>query len=502
MPLPINIHDLINGMSIEWERLEFKAGWNPEPVMHTICAFANDINNWGGGYIIIGISESNGRAVLPPVGIEPDQIDAIQKKLLEICRLISPDYFPVVEPMIYEKRNIIVVWCPGGAVRPYKAPEKLVKNSPNSYYIRRFSSTVKVKSGSVDESDLLQLTQKIPFDDRINQNAEIEDLNLTLIKEYLREVKSDLFNSAEKMPFADLCRQMQIARGPKEYLKPVNVGLLMFNTDPAKFFRGAIIEIVEFQDKIGDKFTEKIFSGPIHHQLRAALQYIKNAVIKERIRKVDTKPEADRIFNYPIAALEEALANAVYHRSYDNQTTIEVSVFKDHIDILSFPGPIPPVSDNDLKKERVVVRSYRNRRIGDFLKELELTEGRSTGIPKIRTAMIDNGSPEPEFHTDDDRTHFLTIFRANMDAYEDEPETSEITESGGSIGGAMPDLNERQKKAIEYVKEHGSITNKNFRLLFDISKRTASRDLADLVKKNILAPSDLPGVGSIYTLNE
>ena len=47
MPLPINIRDLINGMSIEWERLEFKAGWNPEPVMHTICAFANDINNWG-----------------------------------------------------------------------------------------------------------------------------------------------------------------------------------------------------------------------------------------------------------------------------------------------------------------------------------------------------------------------------------------------------------------------------------------------------------------------
>jgi len=116
--------------------------------------------------------------------------------------------------------------------------------------------------------------------------------------------------------------------------------------------------------------------------------------------------------------------------------------------------------------------------------------------------MIDNGSPEPEFHTDDDRTHFLTIFRANMDAYEDEPETSEITESGGAIGGSIESLNERQKKAIEYVKEHGSITNKNLRLLFDISKRTASRDLADLVKKNILAHSDLPGVGSIYTLNE
>ncbi len=67
-------------MSIEWERLEVKAGWNPESVMHTICAFANDINNWGGGYIIIGISEKNGRAELPPIGIEPDKIDAIQKK--------------------------------------------------------------------------------------------------------------------------------------------------------------------------------------------------------------------------------------------------------------------------------------------------------------------------------------------------------------------------------------------------------------------------------------
>jgi ATP-dependent DNA helicase RecG len=64
---------------------------------------------------------------------------------------------------------------------------------------------------------------------------------------------------------------------------------------------------------------------------------------------------------------------------------------KDHK--ISSPSPAPYlVGDNDLKKERVVVRNYRNRRIGDFLKELELTEGRSTGIPKIRTAMIDNGS--------------------------------------------------------------------------------------------------------------
>ncbi|WP_396210526.1 helix-turn-helix domain-containing protein, partial [Flavobacterium sp.] len=65
MALPINIKDLVNGLAIEWERLEFKQGWNPEEIVHTICAFANDINNWGGGYIIVGIAENQGRPILP-----------------------------------------------------------------------------------------------------------------------------------------------------------------------------------------------------------------------------------------------------------------------------------------------------------------------------------------------------------------------------------------------------------------------------------------------------
>ena len=37
--LPININDLINARSVEWERLEFKEGWNPEDILHTMCAF-------------------------------------------------------------------------------------------------------------------------------------------------------------------------------------------------------------------------------------------------------------------------------------------------------------------------------------------------------------------------------------------------------------------------------------------------------------------------------
>ena len=85
MALPINISQLLEGNVVEWERLDFKAGWNPEDVMHSMCAFANDIHNWGGGYIVCGVAEEAGRPVLPPVGLELNQLDSIQKKLVEVA---------------------------------------------------------------------------------------------------------------------------------------------------------------------------------------------------------------------------------------------------------------------------------------------------------------------------------------------------------------------------------------------------------------------------------
>ena len=101
MALAINIDELINGKVIEWERLEFKKGWNPEDILHSLCAFANDINNWGGGYIIIGIEENNGRPVLPPPGLNPNQIDSIQGKLTELCHCLEPIYMPIIQPYVF-----------------------------------------------------------------------------------------------------------------------------------------------------------------------------------------------------------------------------------------------------------------------------------------------------------------------------------------------------------------------------------------------------------------
>ncbi len=119
------------------------------------------------------------------------------------------------------------------------------------------------------------------------------------------------------------------------------------------------------------------------------------------------RAEADRFFNYPFPAIEEALCNAVYHRSYEIREPVEVRILPDRITISSFPGPDRSIRKKDMLEFRFLSRRYRNRRVGEFLKELEMTEGRGTGIPKMLRAIQANGSPMPVFHTDDDRTYFL-----------------------------------------------------------------------------------------------
>ena len=86
---------------------------------------------------------------------------------------------------------------------------------------------------------------------------------------------------------------------------------------------------------------------------------------------------------------------------------VQIRVNPDGIEIVSYPGPDASIRTKALNEAKIVTGRDRNRRIGDFLKELDLTEGRCTGIPTIRAAMAKNGSPSALFSTDEDRTHFL-----------------------------------------------------------------------------------------------
>ncbi|MCM1258864.1 MAG: putative DNA binding domain-containing protein [Roseburia sp.] len=408
MAIPTNIKTLLSGEVVEWARIELKETWDPAASLKTICAFSNDLDNWGGGYIIIGVEEENGRPVYPLKGVSIDKLDAYQKDIYAKCKLIRPAYMPIVGIETYQDKQFIILWCPGGDNRPYSSPKTMARdNKERIHYIRKASNTVEPSDD--EEKDLFNLANRVPFDDRVNHQADISDLNITLIQNYLKEIKSSLYEKSKTGDFIEICSDMNIISNLPEYVKPKNVGLMFFSMEPDKFFPYSQIDVVQFPEGLGgNDILENTFKGPIHQQLRDALQFMKNTIITEKVVKHPDRAESDRFFNYPYAAIEEALSNAVYHRAYDVREPIEVRVERDKIEIVSFPGPDRSVTQEGLKSFRVSNRRYRNRRIGDFLKELHLTEGRNTGFQKILNALEANGSPKPEFETDGDHSYFIS----------------------------------------------------------------------------------------------
>ena len=285
------------------------------------------------------------------------------------------------------------------------------------------------------------------------------------------------------MDFIDLCKSMRIVDGTTEYMKPLNVGLMFFNDEPQKFFPYSQIEVVDLRNgPEGDKMTERIFKGPIDSMTKSALTYIRNTVIEERILKIEGQAEAVRYFNYPYQAIEEALVNAVYHRGYDIREPVEVRIMEDRIHIVSYPGPDRSISEKSIENKNIIARKYRNRRIDEFLKELKLTEGRNTGIPKIKRALKNNGSKEPEFETNEDRDYFITTVFMH-DGFEITT-TQETTQETTKEKYEM--LNENQKSIINLIEDNPSITQKEIAKQLKISRDGVKYNMNGLKELNII----------------
>ena len=328
---------------------------------------------------------------------------------------------------------------PGGSTRPYKARLSLAKDANDwGWFIRKGSSTVRAKGA--DERELMSLANTVPFDDRCNQQAKLTDLSRDLIVEFLQQAGSALAGPARKMPLLKLARQMALVDGPAEAPMPRNIGLLFFNPEPYQFFPVTQIDVVWFPEGPGgDRFEEKIFRGPLGRMVREALGYIRRNYIKEIVLKHPDRAEATRVENFPYPAVEEAVVNAIYHRDYQEREPVEVRVSPEELAVLSFPGPDRSIRLADLRRGKGIPRRYRNRRIGEFLKELDLTEGRATGIPKILRTMRANGSPPPRFETDDDRLSFLIRLPAHPDVPTSTPvpATAQVT---GEVTGEVKRL--------------------------------------------------------------
>ena len=411
MALPINIEDLLNKRKVESNRIEFKAGWYPDKIYHTICAFATDLENVGGGYILVGVEEENGIAKRPVKGLPENEIDRIMKDMLGYDAKISPTYLTKVSPEEVDGKTILAIWVPAGANRPYSVMESVVaKKSVPKFYVRSKSSTIEAKGEILDE--VRDLANRVPFDERGNAAATIDDISGVLVYEHLKKVGSKLADDFTAKPLIDILDGMDLLTGPAENRMIKNCAIMMFCEHPEKFFPVTQVDIVLFPEGSIDNPDLMIevpkIVGPIPRIINDTLSYLRTNVIKKKIIKPTDTEKSDKIFNYPYQALEEAVVNALYHRDYREREPVEITVEPTHIDILSYAGPDRSISAEAIKAARKLkARRYRNRRLGDFLKELDLTEGRATGIPTIQKALRNNGSMAATIETDDDRTYFL-----------------------------------------------------------------------------------------------
>ncbi len=515
MAIHINLEKLISGKIVESERVEYKKGWNPAVIYRTICAFANDFENIGGGYIIIGAEEEKGRAKRPVSGIAIEELDAIQKEMIGLNNLIRPCYAPKISIETIDNESVIVLWVPGGDKRPYEVPEDIkAKNKRFHYYIRRYASTVQANKDERDE--LITLTRQTPFDDRINTQASIEDISPLLVREYLQNIDSALVEQIETAPFRDIYRAMDLVSGPDELLYPKNIALMMFNRRPEKFFPYSRIEIVEFPNGMGDPtfFEKPAITGPVYSQIQQALLQLQSVVLKERIYKNIDRPESDRVWNYPYRALEESIVNALYHRSWEIREPVVIRILPDYIEIINQGGPDRSVKIDEILKGVIRNNRYRNRRIGDFLKELDMTEGRGTGIPIICKEMKKNGSPEPRFETDENYSYFITTLPIHPAFLLDEGINEGVNEgvNGGVkqtksqddrisellYGGVNGGVNGGVKEIVSILIIASGLNAVEIANRINKSLRTTERILNSLRKKEIIEFRGAPKTGGYY----
>ena len=425
--LPVNLANLLQGRGVESVRVEFKAAWDARTtgpqVLKTICAFANDYHNLNGGYVVIGVAEREGRARLPPAGLAPAALAAAQRWLRGNCNRLDPPYQPLLSPEVVSGRRILVVWAPASQVRPHRAPD--AGRGRLRYWVRLGAETVAAEQRGGLLRELIQQTARVPWDDRRTLGASLSDLHEMTVREHLHEVGSGLNAEPDAV---DVYRRMGITMRANDHDVPRNVGLLFFTAEPTRWFRGAWIDCALFAaGGSGDVLEEQAFRGALAWQARHCLQYLYGRS-PVHVRKQPQRIEADRWRAWPETALRETVVNALYHRSYepDAPEPTKVYLYPDRVEITSYPGPAA-----GLEPEHFALRSAlpmvpaRNRRIGEFLKELGLAEARLTGLRKVAAAMAANGSPAPRYDFDERRTYF----RATLPAHPEYAALSAVREA-------------------------------------------------------------------------
>ncbi len=485
MELEFDIEELLKKNNIESDRVEFKKGWNPDDIYRSICAYANDFDNIGGGYILVGVDEIEGIAIRPVLGIPKNTFDKIQQDMVGYNRKIHPFYFAKLIPEQVDGKDIIVIWVPTGMQRPYKTIEHVTSKHDNNYkYFIRYGSN-SVVATTDQERELLSMSAHEPFDVQGNPLATINDISSVLLEDHLKKTGSKLAKQVAKLGVKEILNQMDLLNGPLERQWIKNVALMMFCDHPNKFFPYMQAEIVRFPN--GSVEDPKNFieippiTGSVPQIIQRTMQTLQDIAIREYVQKVQDRMEVNRFKSYPYEALEEAVVNAFYHRDYLSHEPVHIEIEPTCIRIISFPGIDRSVPMNLIEKgERFKSRIYRNRRLGEFLKELNLTEGRCTGIPTIQAELKKNGSPRAVFETDEDRKAVCVTIPI-------QPEFYLKTIEKESTQNSVVDITEIENRILDLVREEPNISQASMADKLNVSTNHIKYYVRVLIKKGLLS---------------
>ena len=478
--LPINVEDLLNGRT-ESARLECKASWDPKTtgpqVVKTLCAFANDFQGLGGGYVIIGIAEADAAGRKRVTGLSEQDADAAQRWLRGRCQgFIRPGYTPVFSPEAVDGCTVLVVRAPASQDGPHRANAErnsTTKEKRWRFWIRVGTETIDAELGG----HLPALLEKtgLPWDNQGAQDAGIEDLREATVREHLHDVRSAL---REQPDAKTVYRHMGITMPVNNHETPRNVGLLFFSDDPQRWFAGARIVSVQFAaDRAGNVQAERVFRGPLPAQLRDCLRHLEG-LSHAHVQKRRQHSQVRGWVSYPLPALREALVNAIYHRSYrpNVMEPTKVCLYPDRIEVISYPGPVPGLEPHHFAgpDSSIPPVGARNPKVGEFLKSLGLAEGWRTGVSSMYRAMAENGSPQPRFDFDNRDNGW---FRATLPAHPEYAAVSALQDA------AYLDTVGNEKDADRRIREAWSANETSAVLATELIRRFAERDDLDAAEE-------------------
>ena len=435
----------------ESHNIEYKSNWRDE-YLKWICGFANA----SGGKLYIG-NDDKGKVI----GI--DNHNELLEQLPNKFRDILGVYAEVNLHDENGKQFLEII------VPRYDVPISV----RGKYYIRTGSTIQEMKGHALNEF-ILKRTGKT-WDDIPEQRVSMNDIDESSIKQFLKDARIvKRINVEDEIRIPDLLEKLRLLEDG--YLK--RAAIVLFGKDPGKFYPNMTVKIGKFGETDADLKYHEVLEGNLI-QLKDRIGEMLNG--KFFIHPIDfmgmQRVERDE---YPVAAVREMILNALVHRNYMGAPT-QIRLYDNDFSVWN-DGSLPEgISEEDLKK---VHRSKpRNPLIADTCFKAGYIDLWGRGTIKIIEACEESGLQEPILK--EEQGGFLSKI------FKDRFNTEELKKAG---------LNDRQVIAVEYVKKNGRITNKEYQMVLNVSRMTATRDLTQLVEKNILHSSETKGAGSFYFL--